>query len=108
MKKLIITILSLLVAGITVQAEELVIPIHLTDSAGVGSAIGTVKASSNPYGTVLTPDLKDLTPGLHGLQAPTKKATSVICPPCMLLQMVKPTIPYLLRVSSYPISKAGR
>jgi superoxide dismutase, Cu-Zn family len=66
MKKLIIAILGLLVAGTMAQADELVIPMYLTDSAGVGSAIGTVTASSNPYGTVLTPDLKDLTPGLHG------------------------------------------
>lgn len=66
MKKLLITILGLLVAGIPAQAEELVIPMHLIDSAGVGSSIGTVKASSSPYGTILTPDLKDLTLGLHG------------------------------------------
>lgn len=66
MKKLVIAILGLLVAGVSVQAEELVVPIHLIDNAGISSAIGTVKASSSPYGTVLTPDLKDLSPGLHG------------------------------------------
>ena len=66
MKKLLIAILGLLVAGVSAQAEELVVPVHLTDSAGIGSAIGTIKASSSPYGTILTPDLKDLTPGLHG------------------------------------------
>lgn len=66
MKMLLITILGLLVAGMPAQAEELIIPMHLIDSEGVGSAIGTVKASSSPYGTILTPELKDLTPGLHG------------------------------------------
>ena len=66
MNKILITILGLLVAGVSAQAEERVVPMHLTDSAGIGSAIGTVKASSSPYGTVLTPDLKNLTPGLHG------------------------------------------
>lgn len=66
MKKLLITILGLLVAGVPALAEELVIPMHRIDTAGVGSAIGTVKAAASPYGTVLIPDLRGLTPGLHG------------------------------------------
>ena len=67
MKKLVLVILSLTMACLTAQAQEIVIPMHLTDSAGVGAAIGTVKAETNRYGTVLTPDLKNLPPGLHGL-----------------------------------------
>jgi Cu-Zn family superoxide dismutase len=66
MEKLIIAMLSLLVAGVSVQAEELVVPMHLIDSTGIGQSIGTVKATSNPSGTVLAPNLKGLTPGLHG------------------------------------------
>jgi Cu-Zn family superoxide dismutase len=66
MKKLIIAILGLLIASVSAQAEELVIQMHLIDSAGVGKAIGTAKASSSPYGTILTPNLSGLTPGLHG------------------------------------------
>lgn len=66
MKKLFIAMLSLLVACVSAQADELVVPMHLIDSAGIGMASGTVKATSSPYGTVLTPNLKDLTPGLHG------------------------------------------
>ncbi len=58
MKKLIIAILGLLIASVSAQAEELVIQMHLIDSAGVGKAIGTVKASSSPYGTILTPNLR--------------------------------------------------
>ncbi len=66
MKILAIVILSLWVSGLTAQAQELVIPMHLIDTAGVGEAIGTVKATTSPYGTVFTPDLKNLTAGLHG------------------------------------------
>ena len=66
MKNLIIAILGLLAISVSVHAEELAVPIHLIDSRGISSAIGTVKASSGPYGTVLTPNLKDLSPGLHG------------------------------------------
>ena len=66
MKKWIIAIVGLLVIVGAAQAEELVVPMYRIDSAGIGNAIGTVKASSSPYGTILTPDLKGLTPGLHG------------------------------------------
>jgi Cu-Zn family superoxide dismutase len=66
MRKLIIAILGLLITSVPAQAEELVVQMHLIDSAGVGKAIGTVKSSSSPYGTILTPNLSGLTPGLHG------------------------------------------
>lgn len=66
MKKMVIIILSLLITGFSVQAQELVIPMQAIDSAGVGNSIGTVKATAGPYGTVFTPDLKNLIPGLHG------------------------------------------
>ena len=66
MKKLVLVILSLTMTCLTAQAQELIIPMHLTDSAGVGAAIGTIKAETNRYGTVLTPNLINLTPGLHG------------------------------------------
>ena len=66
MNRLVIVVLGLLVAGATVQAEELVVPMHLTDSKAIGKFIGNLKAESNPSGVVFTPDLKDLTPGLHG------------------------------------------
>lgn len=66
MKTLGIVILSLIITATTAQAQELVIPMRLIDSTGVGEAIGTVKATSSPYGTVFTPNLKNLTPGLHG------------------------------------------
>ncbi len=65
MKKLLLIITGLVFAA-PVHAEELIVQMHLTDSAGIGKAIGTVTASSSPYGTILTPDLKNLTPGLHG------------------------------------------
>lgn len=46
--------------------EELVVKMHLTDSTGIGQSIGTVTLSSSPYGTIFTPDLSGLEPGLHG------------------------------------------
>jgi Cu-Zn family superoxide dismutase len=66
MKKLVIAILGLLVVCATVQAEELVVQMHLTASSGTGTSIGSVKAISNASGTVFAPNLRGLTPGLHG------------------------------------------
>jgi len=56
---------ALVVAG-TAQAGELVVHMHVVDGSGVGAEIGTITASSTPYGTLLTPVLHGLSPGLHG------------------------------------------
>jgi Cu-Zn family superoxide dismutase len=66
MKKIGMVILSLFLTGLVAQAQELIIPMYRIDRTGVGDVIGTVKATSSPYGTILMPDLKNLTPGLHG------------------------------------------
>jgi Cu-Zn family superoxide dismutase len=39
---------------------------NLIDGSGIGKAIGNITASSSPYGTIFTPDLAGLPPGLHG------------------------------------------
>ena len=101
MKKLLITILGLIVAGASAQAEELVVPMHLTDSAGIDRAIGTVKATSSPYGTVLTPDLKDLTPGLHGFHVHQN-------PDCGPGEKGGKTVPGLAAGGHYDPAGAGR
>lgn len=66
MKKLVFLAFGLLMISLPVHAEELVIRMNLIDSSGIGKAIGSITASSGPYGTILTPDLVDLSPGLHG------------------------------------------
>ncbi len=66
MKKIFIALVTLLIASFPVQAEDRVVQMNLTDSMGVGKTIGTIRVSSSPYGTLLTPDLSGLTPGLHG------------------------------------------
>lgn len=66
MRKLTIAILTLLITTVSAQAKDLVVQMYKIDSAGLGEAIGTVKASSSPYGTILEPDFRGLSPGLHG------------------------------------------
>lgn len=56
---LLLTVGSAWAADITVDIQSL-------DEGGVGPSIGTITVSSSPYGTIFTPDLNGLTPGLHG------------------------------------------
>jgi Cu-Zn family superoxide dismutase len=72
MRKALIAIAGLLILAFSVHAEELIVEMHLTDSAGVGKTIGTITASSSAYGTILTPNLSGLTPGLHGFHVHQK------------------------------------
>jgi Cu-Zn family superoxide dismutase len=101
MKKLLIALLGMLVAGVSAQADELVVPMHMIDSAGIGSAIGTVKATSSPYGIVLTPDLNDLTPGLHGIHVHQN-------PDCAPGEKDGKMIPGLAAGGHYDPAEAGR
>jgi Cu-Zn family superoxide dismutase len=71
MKIILIAIASLLLTVSAVGAEEMVIEMHQIDSHGIGSVIGTVTASTSAYGTILTPHLSGLTPGLHGFHVHT-------------------------------------
>lgn len=48
------------------NAEETVVTMHHLTKKGIGEEIGTIKAADTQYGTVFTPDLNGLTPGLHG------------------------------------------
>jgi Cu-Zn family superoxide dismutase len=52
-------------------AEEVTVTMQATTAAGTGPVIGTVMASDSPYGTLFTPALQGLTPGLHGFHVHT-------------------------------------
>lgn len=48
------------------HADQMVIDMHYVTKDGVGKKIGTVTAKKTPYGTLFTPKLSGLSPGLHG------------------------------------------
>ncbi len=58
-----------LVSPAPASAESVEVAMHLLTPEGLGESIGTVKAEDGEFGTVLTPDLTGLTPGLHGFHA---------------------------------------
>ncbi len=66
MKKVMLLVFCVLLCAFSAYAADLVVPINLTDSGGIGKPIGTVTVSSSPYGTIFTPHLSGLTPGIHG------------------------------------------
>ena len=61
----------LLLSGF-VFAEDVVVKVNLVNEQGVGKEIGTITASDTQYGLILTPQLSDLTPGLHGFHVHEK------------------------------------
>lgn len=47
-------------------AAEVTVAMHLTTPKGIGKAIGAITISETKDGLLLTPNLTDLPPGLHG------------------------------------------
>ncbi len=71
LKTLLVIVCILSLSGF-VFAEDIVVKVNLVDEHGVGKEIGTVAASDSKYGLILTPQLSDLTPGLHGFHVHDK------------------------------------
>lgn len=49
-----------------VKAEEFSVPINSIDENGTQEQIGTISVEDTDYGLLLTPDLTDLSSGIHG------------------------------------------
>jgi Cu-Zn family superoxide dismutase len=56
-----------LIAVGSAWAGQTTVTMRLIDAKGVGPEIGTIRAENTRYGLLLTPDLKGLPPGLHGV-----------------------------------------
>jgi len=78
--KTLIVLSCLIVFSGLVFAKEATIKVFLVSEQGVGKEIGTVTASDSKYGLVMTPQLSDLTPGLHGFHVHAKPD----CSPAMM------------------------
>jgi len=67
-------ILLLMAAGLifsfssagSLYAKELVIHVNMVNEHGIGKEIGTVTASDSQYGLMIVPQLRGLSPGIHG------------------------------------------
>lgn len=76
MLKTILAALCILFLAGLVFAEDVIIKMQLVNEKGVGKEIGTIRASDSKYGLLLTPELSDLSPGLHGFHVHEKSECS--------------------------------
>jgi Cu-Zn family superoxide dismutase len=70
-KTALVVAFILLLSGI-VFAENVTLKVNLVNEQGVGKEIGTITASDSKHGLILTPQLSDLAPGLHGFHVHDK------------------------------------
>jgi len=69
---ILLFVVSILLFSGVVFAGDVTIKVSLVNDQGVGKEIGTIMASDSKYGLMLTPQLSDLTPGLHGFHVHDK------------------------------------
>lgn len=101
MKVTIIIVAMLLLTAGSAWSESIVVDIHAIDDTGVGESLGTINVSSNPYGTLLSPELSGLTPGLHGFHVHEN-------PSCSAGLKAGKTVPGLAAGGHYDPAGTGR
>jgi Cu-Zn family superoxide dismutase len=72
MRKAFLFIFGLMLISGTAFADEVIIQMYLAGDQGPGKNIGTVTASDSQYGVIFTPQLSDLSPGIHGFHVHEK------------------------------------
>ncbi|MCX0792296.1 superoxide dismutase family protein [Escherichia coli] len=65
MKKHILS-LSIILTCFSSFASDINIPINIITDEGIKKSIGYINIAESPYGLIFTPDLKNLSPGMHG------------------------------------------
>jgi Cu-Zn family superoxide dismutase len=101
MKALCIVVAGLLLSVGSVWAADMTVTINSLDEGGVGPSIGTITVSSSPYGTIFTPDLNGLAPGLHGFHVHEN-------PSCAAAEKDGKSVPGLAAGGHYDPAKTGR
>jgi len=68
MRKVLLTavIIAGVIMALPVFAADMVVQMNLVNDQGVDKSIGIITISEGPNGLVFTPELTDLTPGMHG------------------------------------------
>lgn len=67
-----VTLLAGLVGLAANAYADVTVPLHQATDKGPGQEIGSVSLADSKYGLVLTPNLKDLPPGVHGFHVHEK------------------------------------
>lgn len=100
LKTLLVLSCILLFAGIAF-AEDVVVKINLVNEQGVGKEIGMITATDSKFGLILTPQLSDLAPGLHGFHVHDK-------PDCSHAMKEGKAVPALAAGGHYDPANTGK
>lgn len=99
-KALSVAACILLLSGL-VCAEDAVVKVNLVNEQGVGQEIGTIMATDSKFGLILTPQLSDLSPGLHGFHVHDK-------PDCSHAMKEGKAVPALAAGGHYDPANTGK
>ena len=83
------------------KPADIVVEMHQVTDAGVADSVGTITLSHNRYGTVITPNLKNLTPGQHGFHMHTN-------PSCEAAEKDGKMVPGLAAGGHFDPKKSGK
>ncbi|NJD56589.1 MAG: superoxide dismutase [Cu-Zn] SodC2 [Nitrospirae bacterium] len=101
MVKTILGLACILLFSGLVFAEDVVVKVNLVSEEGIGKEIGTITASDSEYGLILTPQLSDLAPGLHGFHVHDN-------PDCSHAMKDGKAVPALAAGGHYDPAKTGK
>ena len=65
-KSVVLSLFALITFVGYAAAQPTVVEIRAAEPSGPGAVLGTVTITATPYGTLFTPSLSGLTPGIHG------------------------------------------
>jgi len=99
-KTLWVMVFVLFLSGVAF-AGDVVIKVQLVNEQGVGKEIGTISASDSKYGLMLTPQLSELAPGLHGFHIHDK-------PDCSHIMKEGKAVPALAAGGHYDPAATGK
>jgi Cu-Zn family superoxide dismutase len=96
-----LVVVCILLLSSFVFADDAVVSVTLVNEQGIGRDIGTITASDSKYGLVLTPQLRDLPPGLHGFHVHEK-------PDCAHVMKDGKAVPALAAGGHYDPANTGK
>jgi Cu-Zn family superoxide dismutase len=100
-KSAVLVLLTLAVFAGGAAAQQTVVEIRAAGPSGPGAALGTVTVTATPYGTLFTPDLSGLTPGIHGFHVHEH-------PSCAPMDKDGKSVPSLSAGGHYDPAKSGK
>ena len=65
-KSAVLSLFALMTFAGYAAAQQTIVEIRAAEPSGPGAVLGTVTITTTPYGTLFTPNLSGLTPGIHG------------------------------------------